>query len=109
MVGVNSETPVPLHMEGLKFVKNHLWQIILRQRDVLPTMKLAIASMVSDANSSTATGIYRSSKPLSNLLYRKDCHYNPRLVFTNYAEDLDNIETWLTDDQDCLCLRRTSR
>jgi len=41
--------------------------------------------------------------------YRKDCHYNPRLVLTNYAEDLENIEIWLTDDQDCLCLKRTNR
>jgi len=41
--------------------------------------------------------------------YRKDCHFNPRLMFATYAEDLDNVDTWITENQDCVCLRRQNR
>lgn len=41
--------------------------------------------------------------------YRKDCHLNPRLMYANYNDDVENVETWITEDQDCFCLKRLTR
>jgi hypothetical protein len=41
--------------------------------------------------------------------YRKDCQLNQKLVYTNYAEDIDNIDIWFTENQDCVCLKRRCR
>jgi hypothetical protein len=40
---------------------------------------------------------------------RKDCQSNPKLLYTSYAEDVENVEIWFTENPDCVCLRRRNR
>jgi hypothetical protein len=40
---------------------------------------------------------------------RKDCQLNPKIAYTNYTEDIDNIDIWFTENQDCVCLKRRCR
>lgn len=40
---------------------------------------------------------------------RKDCSYNPRLQLASYQDDLESTDIWMTQNQDCLCLRRKDR
>jgi hypothetical protein len=40
---------------------------------------------------------------------RKDCQLNPKIAYTNYTEDIDNVDIWYTENQDCVCLKRRCR
>jgi hypothetical protein len=41
--------------------------------------------------------------------YRKDCQSNPKLIYTSYADDVENVDIWFTENSDCVCLRRRNR
>jgi len=40
---------------------------------------------------------------------RKENQLNPALKSTSYAEDLENIDIWCTEDADCHCMKRKTR
>jgi len=45
----------------------------------------------------------------SNDYNRKENQLNPALKSTSYAEDLEHIEIWCTEDADCHCMKRKTR